>query len=266
MDGSLSLRGRSGSRGCPQLFDVEAPLEASFSPNGYGRLKVQVTPVYLYTGQPSNADRALFGTNPITTASSRRTACHQLPADTARRRLPVRALDVSYAYDFVTADIGSSPIGFQQPQIVGGIQFLPRLTNNIYLRLTADRRSVTDSVLSYAGQTDARTGQKWGGVTRNRLYANLEGSVGNTYYYAGAGWADFRGEQVADQPRCRGGSRVQHAGLDDAHAGASARRQRRVFRLPPQPRQLHDRQWRLLQPAAVLRASDPRHLQAADHA
>ena len=204
VDGSLSLRGRSGSRGLSKLFDVEAPLEASFSPNGYGRLKVQVTPVYLYTGQPAGTTRALFGSNPITAAQAGTT-------NTFYARSPTTdafgtGIDVSYAYSFVTADIGATPIGFQQSQVVGGVQFLPRLTNDLYLRLTAERRAVTDSLLSYAGQTDGRTGEKFGGVTKNRLYANFEGSVGSTYYYAGAGFADLMGEQVANNTDVEAGA------------------------------------------------------------
>jgi thioredoxin-like negative regulator of GroEL len=204
VDGSLSLRGRSGSRGLSKLFDVEAPVEASFSPNGYGRLKVQVTPTYLYTGQPSGSTRALFGSNPITAAQAGTT-------NTFYSRSPTTdaagaGLDVSYAYSFVTADIGTTPIGFEQNQIVGGVQFLPRLTNDLYLRLTADRRAVTDSLLSFAGQTDGRTGEKFGGVTKNRLYANFEGSVGSTYYYAGAGFAALVGEQVANNTDVEAGA------------------------------------------------------------
>ncbi len=205
--GSLSLRGRSGSQGLSELFDVEAPLEASFSPNGYGRLKVQVTPVYLYAGQPSAGNRALFGTNPLIAASVPIGGAIFTPHSRTTTAAG-SALDVSYAYDFVTADIGTSPIGFEQKRIVGGIQFLPRLTNNLLLRLTADRRSVTDSLLSYAGQTDSRTGERWGGVTRNRVYAQLEGSVGTTYYYAGAGAAAFLGEQVASNTDVEAGAGV----------------------------------------------------------
>ena len=205
VDGSLSLRGRSGSRGLSKLFDVEAPLEASFSPNGYGRLKVQVTPVYLTTGQPAGNTKALFGTNPIIAAQSG-AAANPFYARSPTTDAAGAAIDVSYAYSFVTADIGATPIGFQQSQVVGGVQFLPRLTNNLSLRLTADRRAVTDSLLSYAGQQDGRTGEKWGGVTKNRLYANFEGSVGSTYYYAGAGYAAELGEQVANNTDIEAGA------------------------------------------------------------
>ena len=195
VSGTLSLRGRSGSEGLSELFDVEAPLEASFSPNGFGRLKVQVTPVYLYAGQPSAGNRELFGSNPLIAANTPVGSTVFTPHSRTTTAAG-SALDVSYAYDIVTADLGSTPIGFEQKSIVGGVQFLPRITNNLQLRLTADRRAVTDSILSYAGQTDSRTGERFGGVTKNRVYANFEGSVGDTYYYAGAGLAAFLGKQV----------------------------------------------------------------------
>ena len=174
---------------------MEAPLEASFSPNGFGRLKVQVTPVYLYAGQPSAGNRELFGSNPLIAANTPVGSTVFTPHSRTTTAAG-SALDVSYAYDIVTADLGSTPIGFEQKSIVGGVQFLPRITNNLQLRLTADRRAVTDSILSYAGQTDSRTGERFGGVTKNRVYANFEGSVGDTYYYAGAGLAAFLGKQV----------------------------------------------------------------------
>ena len=203
VSGSLSFRGRTGTQGLSQLFDLEAPLEASYSPAGYGRLKVQVTPVYLSSGgSPSNGDRAIFGTNPLIVSSVRSLLpasggfIPNLPGPTSTTAGGA-ALDVSYAYDFATVDIGTTPLGFQQQAVVGGVQFLPRFSNNLALRLTADRRAVTDSVLSYAGLTDGATGQKWGGVTKNRVYANLEGSVGDTYYYVGGGAAAFTGNQVA---------------------------------------------------------------------
>ena len=196
MSASVSVRGRSGSRGLSKLFDFETPLEASFSPGGYGRLKVQVTPTFIQSGQPAGSSKTLFGTNPIAVAA---TPFGQL---IPYGRSPTTnssgaALDVSYAYDFVTVDVGATPIGFQQSQVVGGIQFAPRLTNDLLLRVNFDRRAVTDSVLSFAGQRDGRTGEKWGGVTRNRAYAQFEGSVfGDTYYYVGGGTAAFLGQEV----------------------------------------------------------------------
>ncbi len=197
--GSLAFRGRSGTSGLGELFALEAPLEASFSPNGYGRLKVQVTPTALFAGQISRANEALFGNNPLA------------PTGTAFRKSADQnaygaGLDVSYAYDVVSADVGSSPIGFRDSQVIGGIEFAPRLSNDLTLRVVGERRSVTDSLLSYAGQRDPLTGQSWGGVTRNRGHVQLEGTVGTVSYYAGAGGDVLVGDNVKSNTEVEAGA------------------------------------------------------------
>ncbi len=65
VEASLSLRGRSSELGGGTLLDVEAPVEASFSPAGVGRLKVQVTPVYLNSSGGDSGAIAQYGTNPV---------------------------------------------------------------------------------------------------------------------------------------------------------------------------------------------------------
>ena len=199
-DAAVSLRGRSGDEGLGHLYDVEAPLEASFSPAGYGRLKVQVTPVYLDAGKQSTTSRAIFGTNPLVSANG-----VVGPASRTTTASGV-GLDVGYSYGIVSGDIGSTPFGFLEQNVIGGVQFAPKLAENMTLRLTAERRAVTDSLLSYAGMKDARTGEKFGGVTRNRLYAQLDGSVGNIYYYAGAGGGFLLGEQVKSNTEIEAGA------------------------------------------------------------
>ena len=199
LDGSLVFRGRSGDAGTAGLFSLEAPLEASFSPNGYGRLKVQVTPTALFAGQISAGNERLFGNNPLA------------PAGTNFRRSRDQSaygtgLDVGYSYDFVSADIGTSPVGFRNSQLIGGVEFAPRITNNLTLRLTGERRSVTDSLLSYAGQRDPLTGQSWGGVTRNRGQLRLEGVVGTLNYYAGAGGGVLVGDRVKSNTEVEAGA------------------------------------------------------------
>ena len=189
VEGSLSLRGRSGNPGIEQLFELSAPVEASFSPNGYGRLKVSVTPVYLYSGTASTANLQNFGTNPLVPAGS---PLYRAGQQTAAGS----ALDVGYAYDIVSADIGSTPLGFNQTNIVGGIQIAPKLSSNLTLRVLGERRAVTDSLLSYAGAKDPRTGESFGGVTRNRGHIQLEGAAGKVYYYVGAGAGVLVGDRV----------------------------------------------------------------------
>ena len=195
----MLLRGRSGDDGLGKLFDLEAPLEASFSPNGYGRLKVQVTPVALFSGQISAGNEAVFGSNPLAPTG---TTFNKSRSQTAYGT----GLDVGYAYDFVSGDIGSSPLGFKEERVLGGIEFAPRLTNDLTLRVVGERRSVTDSLLSYAGQRDPQSGQNWGGVTRNRGHVQLEGAVGTVNYYAGAGGGVYEGTNVKSNTEVEAGA------------------------------------------------------------
>ncbi len=199
VDTEVLLRGRSGDEGLGKLFDLEAPLEASFSPAGYGRLKVQVTPTALFAGSISASNEPIFGSNPLAPSG---TTFVKSKAQNAYGS----GLDVGYAYDFVTADIGSSPLGFREERVLGGIEFTPRITNDLSLRVTGERRSVTDSLLSFAGQRDPLTGQSWGGVTRNRGHLQLEGSVGAVSYYAGAGGGVYEGTDVKSNTEVEAGA------------------------------------------------------------
>ncbi len=185
---SLSLRGRSGPSGLASLYDLTAPLEATYSPGGYGRLKLAVTPEYLDAGNTAANNLAQFGTNPLA------------PAGTALRHGASSAAGVAlalgYSYGDASADIGTTPLGFQLTNVVGGVELAPHLTDGLTLRATLDRRAVTDSLLSYGGETDARTGASWGGVTRDHAHLQLEGAKGGTTYYAGAGGGLLTGQNV----------------------------------------------------------------------
>ena len=199
LDASVSLRGRSGVTGLGQLFDLEAPIEASFSPGGYGRLRVVVTPTVLGAGHTNAANTRLFGTNPLAASAAAVSPGHTSTAGGA-------GLDVGYAYNIVSADLGSTPLGFRQPNVIGGIEVTPRITNNLLVRVTAERRAVTDSTLSYAGLRDPRSGEAWGGVTRNRGRVQIEGAADTVTYYASAGYAGLYGQNVKDNTEVEAGA------------------------------------------------------------
>ncbi len=197
--GTVSLRGRSGAEGLSQLFALEAPVEASFSPAGYGRLKVQVTPTYLFSGRVNATNSRIYGTNALAPAGSATTVGNA-------NNVAGAGLGVGYTYGSVSADIGTTPLGFQETSIVGGIEYAPRLSNALTLRVLGERRAVTDSLLSFGGLRDPRTGESWGGVTRNRGHVQLEGVAGAVSYYAGAGGSVLTGEQVKSNTEAEAGA------------------------------------------------------------
>jgi hypothetical protein len=192
LDTSVELRGRTGTSGFERLIEVSTPVEASFSPNGFGRLSVTATPTYLDAGKGTNSFQvSQYGTNPLGTSAG-------IPASQLRNQTAFgTALDVRYAYDLATADIGATPLGFREQNVVAGIELAPKLTSNLTLRVLAERRAVTDSILSFGGLKDYRTGDSWGGVTRNHGHAQLEGQYGLWNFFGGAGGGYLTGHNVA---------------------------------------------------------------------
>ncbi|MGM8848943.1 cellulose synthase subunit BcsC-related outer membrane protein [Salinicola halophyticus] len=107
-------------------------------------------------------------------------------------------LNLAYRLDSVDADIGSTPLGFEKSNVVGGITWRPQISEDTHLSVTAERRAVKDSVLSYAGVKDPLTGETWGAVTRTGGKVGIEYDDGKSGAYASAGAYVYRGENVAD--------------------------------------------------------------------
>jgi tetratricopeptide (TPR) repeat protein len=187
VSGSTTLQLRSGSAGTSQLATFGVPLEASFSPGGVGRLTLTATPTYLNAGavgssiydQEGYASAVLGGGAP-----SSQTATGV-------------GLDLGYVEKWLSVDAGSSPLGFTVTNFVGGVEIAPTIATDLVLRLTGERRAVTDSLLAYAGSVDPRTGLTYGGVTRTRVHGQLEFSPGPANFYAGGGYDWLNGQNVA---------------------------------------------------------------------
>jgi tetratricopeptide (TPR) repeat protein len=182
-----SFRSRTGSSGLDQLDEISLPTELIARPLGRGQMTVTSTPTFLSAGSvPLDTDsQARFGTGAF--------GLHPPPPSQHAQGV---GLSLAYQLGWAKADIGSSPIGFQQHNVLGGVELSPQLTDGVRLRVLGERRAVTDSVLSYAGTKDPATGISWGGVTRTRGHAQLEFSLRDANFYAGGGYSTLDGENV----------------------------------------------------------------------
>lgn len=188
-----TVRGRSGTQGLDRLEEVALPIEGSFSPRGIGgRVTASVTPVSINAGTlPADlVSLQSFGANPIAFPGGMRA-----PRDDGASGV---GLGLAYQRGWFRGDVGSSPIGFRFPTVVGGLEIAPELGGGFRLRVAGERRAVTDSLLSWSGQRDALTGETWGGVVRTGGRAQLEYSTGPANFYAGGGYAVLDGQGVAD--------------------------------------------------------------------
>jgi hypothetical protein len=123
------------------------------------------------------------------------------------------ALGMSYQRDWFRADVGSTPLGFRTQNVVGGVELAPEIGGGWRVRMTGERRAVTDSLLSWSGARDGLTGQTWGGVVRSGGRAQVEYTQGPATFYAGGGYSVFQGENVRDNARVEAGAGMNYAVL-----------------------------------------------------
>ncbi|ATU72398.1 Cellulose synthase 2 operon protein C [Gluconacetobacter sp. SXCC-1] len=199
-DGNLEIRDRSGQPGLGHMTVVNIPMTAivPFSSTQH-QLALSVMPSVLMSGDPlaSGATAQQYGS---VAAGGVRPGFH-VPAAVAGV-----ALSAHYQWRWVAADVGSTPLGFTTTNVLGGIELAPHLTHSLTLRLTGERRAVTDSLLAYSGARDPATGRVWGGVTRNRGHGQLEWAQPGYNLYAGGGYAVMQGTHTVANHEAEAGA------------------------------------------------------------
>ncbi|MDE4768087.1 cellulose synthase subunit BcsC-related outer membrane protein [Klebsiella pneumoniae] len=93
--------------------------------------------------------------------------------------------------------LGMQSTNSSETPTVGGVKWSPKLTNYLSLILTGERRSLTDSLLSYVGLKDAYSGKTWGQVTKNGGTLQLSYDDGDAGFYVGGGGYSYLGQNVA---------------------------------------------------------------------
>ena len=222
LQGGMGFRSRSGSNGLDRLEEYSAPLSASISPNFLGgRLIANATPISINSGQLDSTSASTlrgYGSNALVQSLyTQQNGQSQQVSQTLRDRLAPRdtslvgyGLGLGYQRGAFTGDLGTSPVGFRRQNVIGGIEVAPALTNALRLRITGEQRSVTDSVLSWSGVRDPRTGNTWGGVVRSGGRAQLEYVNGPVGVYFGGGYSVINGRNVAHNARAEAGVGTQY--------------------------------------------------------
>ena len=208
---------RSGSPGLDQLSEIGGTVEGSIAAPGIGgSFTAKVEPVSINAGQVGSSLAALYkyGTNPLygTTPIT--------PKNVTATGL---GLNVGYTLaDLFTFHAGTSPLGFKQPSLEGGVSFSPKITDWLRLRLIGDRHAVQDSLLSWAGQTDPNSKVTWGAVSSTGGRAQLEVPMGPGSAYVDGGYAVMTGTHVASNNRTEAGAGFSYPVLRDGDATLTA--------------------------------------------
>lgn len=200
----LSVRSNNGESGLSKMTGVEAPLEASF-PVGDNRLVLRVTPVSLDADSVSSEAAVRFGGGPEASKANP-------TASIGSQKDSGVGLAVAFESpsEGLKADLGTTPQGFLYSTAVGGVSLDRSFGGNsdAHYGVSLSRRAVTDSVLSFAGTEDVRTGQKWGGVTANGGRAQVSQDDGDVGSYVYGSWHKLLGNNVESNSRAELGGGV----------------------------------------------------------
>lgn len=191
----VNLRSRSGEEGLGRMFEVEAPIEARLGIGYDQHIALRAAGVYLDGGQleAGNTERRRrFGTNALGN-----TAGFQNSAQTDSGL----AASLAYESNWLRADVGSTPIGFRIRNTVGGLRLHAPSGTNLRFLGELSRRGVNESILSYAGARDDRTGQDWGGVVATGGKLGLTWDDGHVGWYGLGSYHRLTGDEVASNKR-----------------------------------------------------------------
>ena len=166
MAAALQVLHRPGTPGLSQLDAVTIPTSWEFARGYEQRFTLRADAVTLDIGRLSGDynTAALLGSTQAAGAPSARHYSND--------RQSGLSLGLVYQTDALAVDVGSTPLGFLLPNIVGGVEWTPKW-NSADVTLGLARRAVTSSELSYAGLRDPITGRPWGAVVENGTYAGI---------------------------------------------------------------------------------------------
>lgn len=195
------FRDRSGEIGMSRLTSVEAAVEVRLPVDFDAGVVLRMTQVLLDAGKIdlTKADNATrFGSAGL--------GSYLVPGTFQSRTQDEHGVALSLAIqnNNVSADIGTTPLGFPIRNMVGGFSLKTNF-EGATLRGGLSRRPVTDSLLSYAGTLDPLTGKKWGGVVKTGGGLDFTAGDDEGGAYFGLGGYSLTGEMVKGNRLVEGG-------------------------------------------------------------
>lgn len=194
--GAAAIRTRSGEEGLSKLDELSAKASLSTSLGG-ARFTASVSPVSIDAGTPDGDGLQRFGANQIINARAIVGEYRPVYPAPGAQSAAGAAVNLEVQVGGVTADIGTTPVGFDGIEATGGLTWAPRLGRSGQGKAWIERRPVTDSVIAYAGTRDPLTDQRWGRVMRTGGGMSLSYDDGDSGLYGDGSYNRYEGRHVA---------------------------------------------------------------------
>lgn len=197
LEANIQARSRSGEGGLSNLSSLSANIKGTL-PAGRGRVGLAIQPTVIDAGDMNRSARARFGRN--ATAEALAIVAQEptvLAANDSQYASGV-VISASYEDENFQIDVGTTPLGFERTDAQGGFIWRPRIGTNGAFKVFAERRPVTDSVLSYAGAVDPVSGEVWGSVMKTGGGFGLSWERDGTGLYGDVAYRVYAGQGVED--------------------------------------------------------------------
>lgn len=197
LEATINARQRSGEGGLSNLNTLSANIKGTV-PAGRGRVGLAIQPTVIDGGVMNRSARARFGRNATAEALAIVAQEPTVLASNDSQYASGVSISASYEDENFQIDVGSTPLGFEKTDAQGGFTWSPRMGANGTFKVFAERRPVTDSVLSYAGAVDPVSGQFWGSVMRTGGGFGMSWERDGTGLYGDMAYRVYAGEGVQD--------------------------------------------------------------------
>ncbi|CAN5260593.1 hypothetical protein BH10PSE18_BH10PSE18_05060 [soil metagenome] len=197
-------RNRAGEDGMSKLSDLQIPIQARIPIGGSGtKIVVSATPTVIDAGTLGSdySTTSRFGSGP---SGALNQALGTVRAPDSQNASGL-GLAVGVETEHLSANIGTTPLGFQESNVIGNVTYSGNLTDNLSLKADLSRKPVTDSLLSFAGTEDRRTGDKWGGIIATGGRMDMTHDDGTFGVYGYGSYHSVTGTNVQSNSRVEGG-------------------------------------------------------------
>jgi tetratricopeptide (TPR) repeat protein len=180
------VSGRTGDAGFGRLIVEDGAMADVYTVSNEVRFGVEGHGVYLFSGTPNGSSGDRFGS----LAQGATFGAQSALGYAGEAQLSTNTFGLMF---------GTTPQGFAVHNLTGGVRYRPL---NGPFTFTAQRDSVKDSLLSYAGARDPGTGIVWGGVVSNTGTVQLKwdpvsnGQISRIGMYISGGGGYLQGKNV----------------------------------------------------------------------
>ncbi|HTW79573.1 MAG TPA: cellulose synthase subunit BcsC-related outer membrane protein, partial [Terracidiphilus sp.] len=192
--GSVRIVGRSGSPGFDQLTRSEIGIEGSSVLGDSARVTVITKPTFLTSGTPVANSEGVLNT-PYNFGQSGAPLLNQPHFQSGVGG------ELQIATPFLSGSVGFTPSTFYVSNKLGSVDLHPERTP---FHLGVFRESITETMLSYAGERDPVTGAIWGGVVATGAEGGISKGTVQSGFYTDFSAAKITGLNVNENQRLEG--------------------------------------------------------------